>query len=52
LEETDGKVGQPRLVFADDFIIGVSPWSIFADGFESGDTSRWTWSPGKSIPAG
>lgn len=34
VEETDGKVGQPRYVFADDFLFGISSAAIFADGFE------------------
>ncbi len=42
LEETDGKVGQARFVFADDFTFGIALSTIFADGFESGDTSRWS----------
>lgn len=42
LEETDGKVGQARFVFADDFTFGTSLSTIFADGFESGDTLAWS----------
>jgi len=42
VEETDGKVGQVRLVFADDFILGTVPSPIFTDGFESGDLSAWS----------
>jgi len=34
VEETDGKVGQARYVFADDFIFGTSSKAIFTDGFE------------------
>ncbi len=41
VEETDGKVGQARLVFADDFTFGTSLSALFADGFETGDTSEW-----------
>ena len=40
-EEVDGKVGQQRLVFADDFSIGGST-TIFNDGFESGGTLAWS----------
>ena len=40
-EEVDGKVGQQRLVFADDFTIGDGV-TIFTDGFETGDTTKWT----------
>jgi hypothetical protein len=42
IEETDGKVGQERFVFADDFTFGTSLSEIFIDGFESGDTSAWS----------
>ena len=42
IEETDGKVGQSRYVFADDFTFGTSLSEIFIDGFESGDTSAWS----------
>ena len=42
-EETDGKLGQARLVFADDFTFAHSGRiSIFSDGFESGDTLKWS----------
>jgi hypothetical protein len=42
-EETDGKVGQERYVFADDFTVAHSGRSsIFSDGFESGDTLAWS----------
>lgn len=34
IEETDGKVGQARYVFADDFTFGASSGVIFTDGFE------------------
>ena len=34
IEETDGKVGQARFVFADDFTFGTTSTMIFADGFE------------------
>jgi len=43
VEETDGKVGQIRIVFADDFTIaGMFPDFIFFDGFESGGTLAWS----------
>ncbi len=43
VEETDGKVGQERFVFADDFTFGFSgPFIIFSDGFESGGTLAWS----------
>lgn len=42
IEETDGKVGQLRFVFGDDFTFGTSLSEIFIDGFESGDTSAWS----------
>ena len=42
IEETDGKVGQARFVFGDDFTFGTSLSEIFLDGFESGDTSAWS----------
>ena len=43
VEETDGKVGQERHVFADDFTFGFSGvFSIFSDGFESGGTLAWS----------
>ena len=43
VEETDGKVGQERYVFADDFTFAFSgPFSIFSDGFESGGTLAWS----------
>jgi hypothetical protein len=42
-EETDGKIGQMRLVFADDFTFAHGGRSsIFSDGFESGDTLAWS----------
>ena len=42
-EDTDGKVGQQRLVFADDFTFGAGEASlIFDDDFESGNTSAWS----------
>jgi hypothetical protein len=42
-EETDGKLGQARLVFADDFTFAhTGRISIFSDGFESGDTLAWS----------
>ncbi len=48
-EEIDGKVGQSRYVFADDFSFGsfdVGLASLFADGFESGNLSAWSsWVP-------
>lgn len=42
IEERDGKIGQARYVFADDFTYGTSFSPIFSDGFESGDTTAWT----------
>ena len=43
VEETDGKLGQARYVFADDFTIaGIFPDYIFFDGFESGGTAPWS----------
>lgn len=42
VEETDGKVGQVRLVFADDFTLATVAQPIFADGFESGDVAAWS----------
>jgi hypothetical protein len=41
-EEIDGKIGQSRLVFADEFSFGGSNTPIFSDGFESGTTSSWS----------
>jgi hypothetical protein len=41
-EETDGKIGQLHLVFADDFSIGVVGIHLFTDGFESGGTLAWS----------
>ena len=42
-EETDGKIGQARLVFADDFTFAQSgPFHVFSDGFESGGTLAWS----------
>lgn len=41
-QEIDGKVGQSRYVFADDFFIGMPLSAIFSDGFEIGDTSAWS----------
>ncbi len=41
-EERDGKIGQARYVFADDFTVGTSLSVIFSDGFESGDASLWS----------
>lgn len=35
IEETDGKIGQARFIWADDFTFGISLSIIFADGFES-----------------
>jgi hypothetical protein len=40
VEETDGKIGQERYVFADDFTIAYG--GIFSDGFESGGTLAWS----------
>jgi len=42
VEETDGKVGQVRLVFGDDFTIATVALPIFTDGFESGNLSAWS----------
>jgi len=42
VEETDGKVGQVRLVFGDDFTLATVALPIFTDGFESGDLSAWS----------
>jgi hypothetical protein len=42
IEETDGKIGDARLVFADEFSFGVDSFALFADGFESGDLSAWS----------
>ena len=43
VEETDGKIGQLRYVFGDDFTFAFSgPFSIFSDGFESGGTLAWS----------
>ena len=43
VEETDGKVGQERYVFADDFTIAhPAISSVFSDGFESGGTFAWS----------
>jgi len=41
-EETDGKIGQSKLIFADEFSFGTESTVIFADGFESGNTSAWS----------
>ncbi len=42
-EDVDGKIGQARYVWADDFTFGTGTVSeIFSDGFESGDTTSWT----------
>jgi hypothetical protein len=42
--ETEGSSGDPKYMFGDDFSFGrVTCFSaIFADGFESGDTSAWS----------
>ena len=43
VEETDGKIGQKRLVFADDFTFAqIDLLSIFSDDFESGGTLAWS----------
>ena len=43
VEETDGKIGQASLVFADDFTFAHGdPLYIFSDGFESGGTLAWS----------
>lgn len=41
-EERDGKIGQARYVFVDDFTLGTVLSEIFSDGFESGDASFWS----------
>ena len=42
-EDVDGKVGQERYVWADDFTFGTGSASeIFSNGFESGDTTAWS----------
>lgn len=41
-EDIDGKIGQARYVFADDFTFGITSTTIFADGFETGDVSMWS----------
>lgn len=42
--ETQGMVGDEKYIFGDDFPFGraVCYSAIFADGFESGDLSRWS----------
>jgi hypothetical protein len=46
IEEIDGKVGQSRYVFADEFSFGTDSTVIFADGFESGNMTAWSsWVP-------
>ena len=43
VEETDGKVGQVRSVFGDDFTFADNGRShIFSDGFEAGETLAWS----------
>ena len=42
IEETDGKIGDARLVFADEFSFGTDSTVIFADGFESGNMTAWS----------
>lgn len=42
IEERDGKLGQARYVFADDFTFGSVLSEIFSDGFEAGSTSAWS----------
>lgn len=41
-EERDGKLGQARYVFADDFTIGTESSVIFSDGFDSGNLNAWS----------
>jgi hypothetical protein len=46
IEEIDGKVGQSRYVFADEFSFGTDSTVVFADGFESGNMTAWSsWAP-------
>ncbi len=49
VREIEGKIGDEKLVFADDFTFGFLPCDsdlIFHDGFESGDTNVWSdWVP-------
>ena len=42
--ETEGSSGDPKYMFGDDFSFGrvICYSAIFADGFESGDTSAWS----------
>jgi len=41
--ETEGVVEDQEFIFADDFTFALGAVSqIFADGFESGDTSAWS----------
>ncbi len=40
IRELDGKPGDQKLLFSDDFSHAFP--AIFADGFESGDTSAWS----------
>jgi hypothetical protein len=40
--ETEGVVQDQEFIFADDFTFAIGSLTIFADGFESGDTSAWS----------
>jgi len=44
IRETEGSSGDPKYMFGDDFSFGrvICYSAIFADGFESGDTSAWS----------
>ncbi len=42
IEERDGKIGQAKIIFTDDFTFGTALPAIFADGFETGGTSQWS----------
>jgi hypothetical protein len=40
--ESQGVVQDQEFIFGDDFTFGITSTSIFADGFESGGTSKWS----------
>ena len=40
IRELDGKPGDQKFIASDDFSLAFS--AIFADGFESGDTTAWS----------
>ena len=45
IRELEGTIGDQKFIFADDFTIAFNEpcgATIFADGFESGDTSAWS----------